>query len=183
MSNDPIGSDPQGGFRQASFRETSFRETMGQDLRQDLGQDLRQELQPVPQAAPQPDAPRPAPRIRTFLKGVVYYDNRRVSIDCTIRDISDTGARVVFTGPVTVPDQVELYIPQKQRTFLVRVERHEPAEIGVSFRDQRSGVQRRDSDTEIAARVTALEQEVAALRRIVKKLRDKVLPTDTGDGL
>ncbi|HWM82288.1 MAG TPA: PilZ domain-containing protein [Pseudolabrys sp.] len=126
---------------------------------------------------------QPAPRIRTFLKGVVYYDNRRVSIDCTVRDISDTGARVVFAAPVTVPDHVELFIPQKQRSFAARVERREPVEIGVSFRDQRSGVQRRESDAEIAERVAALEHEVAALRRIVKKLRDKVLPADTSDGI
>jgi hypothetical protein len=126
---------------------------------------------------------RPAQRIRTFLKGVVYYDNRRVSIDCTIRDISDTGARIAFTSPVTVPDHIELFIPQKQRTIPALVQRRDHAEIGVSFRDQRAGTPRRDSDAEITARVAALEQEVAQLRRIVKKLRDKLLPTETSDGI
>lgn len=121
----------------------------------------------------------PAPRLRTFLKGVVYYDNRHVSIECTVRDLSDTGARITFPAPVTVPDAIELFIPQKQRAFLAQVERREPCEIGVSFRDQRSGAQRRESDAAITDRVSALEHEVAALKRMVKMLREKVLPGDT----
>jgi len=120
----------------------------------------------------------PAPRLRTFLKGVVYYDNRHVSIECTVRDLSDTGARITFPAPVTVPDAIELFIPQKQRAFLAQVERREPCEIGVSFRDQRSGAQRREIDAAITDRVSALEHEVAALKRMVKMLREKVLPGD-----
>jgi hypothetical protein len=123
--------------------------------------------------------PPPAPRVRTFLKGVVYYDNRCVSIDCTIRDLSDSGARITFTSPVTLPDNIELHIPQKDRTLKARVRRREPMEVGVSFEDQRAGEPRRVSDTELAERMAELEQEVAAMRRIVRKLREKVLPHDT----
>ena len=125
------------------------------------------------------EAGAPAPRLRTFLKGLVYYDNRRVSIECTVRDLSDTGARIAFAAPVTVPDIVELFIPQKQRTFQARIERRERCEIGVSFRDQRSGAQRREADATTTERISALEHEVAALKRIVKLLRDKVLPNNT----
>lgn len=117
-----------------------------------------------------------APRTRTFLKGVVLYDNRRVSIECTIRDLSDTGARITFPSPITIPDRIELFIPQKNRTYSADVRRRDDCEIGVSFRDQRSGEQRREADAAIGDRVAALEHEVAQLRRIVKQLRDKVLP-------
>jgi hypothetical protein len=44
----------------------------------------------------QPEGAQAALRSRTFLKGIVYYDNRRASIDCTIRDLSDTGARIAY---------------------------------------------------------------------------------------
>ena len=64
-------------------------------------------------------------RTRAFLKGVVYYDNRRASIDCRIRDLSDTGARIVFATLVTVPDNVEIYILQKQLILLACVRRRE----------------------------------------------------------
>ena len=40
-----------------------------------------------------PEEAQPHLRTRTFLKAIVYYDNRRASIECTIRDLSDTGAR------------------------------------------------------------------------------------------
>jgi uncharacterized protein YceH (UPF0502 family) len=121
----------------------------------------------------------PAPRVRTFLKGVVYYDNRRVSIECTVRDLSETGARIAFTSAVTVPDNIELHITAKERTYKALVRRRDQYEIGVEFEDQRSGDARRTVDADVAQRMTALEQEVIALRKIVRKLRDKVLPNDT----
>ena len=118
-------------------------------------------------------------RVRTFLKGVVWYDNRSVSIDCTVRDLSDTGARLVFATQVTVPETFELNIPQRHRTLNVRVRRREGLELGVSFEDQRSGDIRRANDAELAERVARLEDELASTRRLVKRLRDKVLPNES----
>jgi hypothetical protein len=117
-------------------------------------------------------------RIRTFLKGIVYYDNRRASIECTIRDLSDTGARVAFTTLVSVPDNVELHIPQKQMTLPAQVRRRDGYEIGVAFQNQRSDEPRRANDGDMAERVTRLENEVAAMKRLLKKLPAKVLPND-----
>ncbi|MBN9050386.1 MAG: PilZ domain-containing protein [Rhizobiales bacterium] len=125
------------------------------------------------------DNARTAPRTRTFLKGVVLYDNRRVSIECTIRDLSDTGARIAFPSPITIPDRIELFIPQKNRTYSADVRRRDDCEVGIAFRDQRSGEQRREADATMGDRIAALEHEVAQLRRIVKQLRDKVLPHET----
>jgi hypothetical protein len=42
------------------------------------------------------DDPKIAVRQRTFLKAMVYYDNRRASIECIVRDLSDSGARLAF---------------------------------------------------------------------------------------
>ena len=126
-----------------------------------------------------PEAPPAAVRSRTFLKGVVYYDNRRGSIDCTIRDLSDTGARIVFSTLVTVPDNIELHIPQKQMTLPARVRRRDQLEIGVSFEDQRSDEPRRAVDGEMAERVTRIENDIAAMKRLLKKLETKVSPNDS----
>ena len=115
-------------------------------------------------------------RARTFLKGVLYYDNRSVSIDCTIRDLSDTGARIAFSTLVTVPDNCELYIPQKQRTLLVRVQRREQYEIDVSSQDQRSDEPRRSIDGNLAERVTKIEGDLVAMKRLLKQLKAEVLP-------
>jgi hypothetical protein len=121
---------------------------------------------------------QPPLRIRTFLKGIVYYDNRRASIECTIRDLSDTGARVAFTTLVSLPDNIELYIPQKQMTLPAQVRRREGNEIGVSFQNPRSDEPHRAIDGDLAERVTKMENEVAAMKRLLKKLPAKVLQTD-----
>jgi uncharacterized protein (UPF0371 family) len=115
-------------------------------------------------------------RQRTFLKGTLYYDNRRASIECVVRDISASGARVTFEHSVIVPDNVELFIPQKQQTLRARVQRRGTNEIGIAFEVTRSDEPRRASDVELQERVETLEAEIAALKRLVAKLKDKVLP-------
>jgi hypothetical protein len=122
--------------------------------------------------------PKVSIRQRTFLKGTLYYDNRRASIECVIRDISESGARLTFEYPTTVPDNVELFIPHKQQTLRGRVQRRGPNEIGIAFEVERSLEPRRASDTELQQRVEALESEIATLKRLVVKLKAKVLPHD-----
>ena len=124
------------------------------------------------------EEPQVAIRQRTFLKGILYYDNRRASIDCVIRDISDSGARLTFEHSVIVPDHVELLIPQKQQTLRASVQRRGPNEIGIAFEAERSAEPRRASDVEMQKRVETLETEIAALKRLVTKLKTKVLPHD-----
>ncbi|MGC1465900.1 MAG: PilZ domain-containing protein [Pseudolabrys sp.] len=120
-----------------------------------------------------------AVRQRTFLKGTLYYDNRRASIECVIRDISESGARLTFEHPVVVPDNVELYIPHKQQTLRAYVRRRAPNEVGIAFEVERAQEPRRASDAELQQRVEAMEAEIAALKRMVAKLRAKVMPLDS----
>ena len=122
--------------------------------------------------------PQVAIRQKTFLKGTLYYDNRRASIECVIRDISDSGARLTFEHPVIVPDNVELFIPHKQQTLRASVRRRGPNEIGIAFEVEHSAEPRRASDAEMQKRVETLETEIAALKRIVTKLKAKMLPHD-----
>src|ERR1022692_1785011 len=119
------------------------------------------------------------PRQKTFLKGTIYYDNRRGSIECVVRDMSDSGARLTFDHPANVPDNVELFIPNKQQTLRARVQRRAPNEIGIAFEVARSLEPRRASDAELQERVETLEAEIAALKRLVAKLKAKVLPLDS----
>jgi hypothetical protein len=125
------------------------------------------------------DDPKIAVRQRTFLKAMVYYDNRRASIECIVRDLSDSGARLAFEHPVTIPDHIELFIPQKQQTLRAYVRRREPNEVGVTFEIERALEPRRTSDAELQQRVETLEADIKALKRLVAKLTPKVLPHDT----
>ena len=44
---------------------------------------------------------RAATRQKSFLQGRIYFNNRRTSVDCLVRDISETGAKLTFAAAVT----------------------------------------------------------------------------------
>jgi len=118
-------------------------------------------------------------RQKSFLRGCVYFDKRARSLDCLIRDFSEHGARIIFSENVSVPDQVELHIPQKQKTLRARVQWRHGDEIGLAFPD---AVRAADGDDrELALRVAQLESEIVALRKLVKKLRAEIAPADDAD--
>jgi hypothetical protein len=56
---------------------------------------------------------RQSTRTRTLLQGRVVFNNRFSLIECTVRDLSGTGAHIVFSHPVTLPPELELEIPKK----------------------------------------------------------------------
>jgi hypothetical protein len=72
-------------------------------------------------------------RKKSFLRGCVYFNKRRSAIDCLIRDISDQGARIIFSGTTNFPDVVELYIPHKEQTVRAHVQWRRGDEVGLAF--------------------------------------------------
>jgi hypothetical protein len=112
---------------------------------------------------------RIAPRKRSFLKGTVYFNNRLSSIDCLVRDFSETGARLEFGTVVSVPDSLELHIPARDQTLKAQVRWRREEEIGVSFGDTASEGSAKAGD--LAQRVAALEHDLVKLQRIVLDLR------------
>lgn len=119
---------------------------------------------------------RRKPRQKSFLRGCVYFNKRSRSLDCLVRDFSEHGARIIFSENVSVPDAVELHIPQKEQTLRARVQWRHGNEIGLAFPD---AVRAADGeDRELALRVAQLEIEIAGLRKLVKKLRAEMTPGD-----
>jgi hypothetical protein len=115
---------------------------------------------------------RRVPRQKSFLRGCVYFDKRRGALDCLIRDISDYGARIIFSENVTVPDAVELHIPQRQKTLRAQVQWRRGDEIGLSFPDaERIGP---PGTEELMERIIHLETEVTSLRKVLKRLRNEI---------
>ena len=72
-------------------------------------------------------------RQKSFLRGKIYFNNRRNVVDCLIRDFSPTGARLIFSEPVTMPDVMDIYVPQKDQTLRAHVAWRHGDEVGVSF--------------------------------------------------
>src|SRR5215470_3708027 len=72
-------------------------------------------------------------RRKSFLRGCIYFNNRRSAVDCLVRDVSQTGARLIFSDTVSVPDVVDLHIPQKDQMLRAHVQWRRGEELGVTF--------------------------------------------------
>jgi hypothetical protein len=106
-------------------------------------------------------------RQKSFLRGVVYFDNGRSSMDCLVRDISEEGARIMLSESVIVPDAVKLHIPQRAQTRDARIQWRRGDEIGIAFADAKPA----GAEGELAKRIVELEAEIATLRATIKRLR------------
>jgi hypothetical protein len=117
---------------------------------------------------------RHATRKKSFLRGCVYFNKRRGAMDCLIRDLSEAGARIIFSSAVNVPDVVELYIPQKEETIRARVKWRHGDEVGLAFPAVARAAEAPTDDGDLAQRVEKLETEIAALRRMLKQLKNEL---------
>jgi hypothetical protein len=111
-------------------------------------------------------------RSKSFLRGFVYVSRKRGALACLIRDLSEKGARIIFSDQVTLPDIVELYIPQREQTLRARVSWRKNDEIGLAFTE----VEQRVPDAsptagEIVQRVALLEAEISSLRATLKRMK------------
>jgi len=113
-------------------------------------------------------------RQKSFLRGMVYFNNRRSVADCLIRDISPYGARLIFSDTVTTPDIIDLYIPQKEQTLRSHVIWRIGHDVGVAF-PQAAQAGPAANSGDLTERVVKLEGEIAAIKRVLKKLK-----ADTG---
>ena len=116
---------------------------------------------------------RSAARYRSFLQGRIFFNNRRSSIDCLIRDFSDSGAKLKFDSMISVPDVVELFIPSKEETYRAKIAWRNADEVGVNFNFDEAfpslapGIPQAD----FSARIQKLEHDLALLQRKFNELQ------------
>ncbi len=72
-------------------------------------------------------------RWRTILKARVLFNNRSSVLDCTVRDLSESGAQLAFADVTLLPPNFELEIPSKDRTLQARVVWSRGKSYGVRF--------------------------------------------------
>jgi hypothetical protein len=119
---------------------------------------------------------RGTPRQKSFLRGCIYFNNRRSALDCLIRDLTEDGARIIFSHTVNVPEIVELYIPQKEQTLRAHVKWRRGDDVGLDFTNRAaaasvSASSAAPADGELGKRVAQLEAEVTALKRTVRQIK------------
>jgi PilZ domain len=109
-------------------------------------------------------------RQKSFLHGFVYVDKRRGALNCLVRDLSEVGARIVFSSAVMLPPSFDLHIPQRERTFRAKVQWRRGDEIGLAFSSAEAGGATA-KEAALMERVAELEAEIAALRRTLKQVK------------
>lgn len=81
---------------------------------------------------PDPSEKRGSPRRRMLKQGRVILSDS-TTISCIIRDMSDTGARIVFGGPVHLPDSFRLAFVNADDVYAVDLVWHRGFAAGVVF--------------------------------------------------
>ena len=121
------------------------------------------------------DERRTRARQRSFLQGRLYFNNRRSSLDCLVRDISGTGAKLKVSDSVAIPEIVELHIPNKDETYRAKVQWRTGFEIGVTFEnDDAPSIVPGAGPVDMLERVRRLEAEVASLHRKLNELQNEL---------
>ncbi len=86
-------------------------------------------------SGPPPEAERrPAPRSRVLLSGIIAYGDGSYSFDCTIRNISKTGARVATGRQTHVPSEFFLINIRERVAYDCKVVWNKGGEVGVAFK-------------------------------------------------
>jgi|SRR5580693_3256764 hypothetical protein len=119
---------------------------------------------------------RASRRLKSFLRGIVYFDKRRTKMACMVRDLSEDGARIVISQAIAIPDVIELQIPQREEMVSARVQWRRADEIGLAFCKADTAASPREN--QLLNRIAELEAEIAVLQRTVKRLR-----RESGDGI
>lgn len=79
---------------------------------------------------------RNAPRGRTFIGGKVDFNNSFCVVDCLVRNMSETGARLTFADTAVIPDQFDLRLPQKNQIRRARLIWRHHDQVGINFVEQ-----------------------------------------------
>ena len=81
---------------------------------------------------------RKTARTRTYLGGVLAFQERYATLDCTIRNLSDEGARITVDGSAILPDEFDLAVSRNDRAYRAKLIWRSASEAGLAFLDARA---------------------------------------------
>jgi len=90
-----------------------------------------QEQQNIPQKE---DDSRSEFRRRTLKSGKIIFNNLQSILDCTIRNLSKTGCRIIVPNQADFPAEFELQLPGSDEKFQCQVIWRKHHEAGVKFK-------------------------------------------------
>lgn len=82
---------------------------------------------------PGPGERRGAPRHRTLKGALVVFDHHQRALDCTVRNLSDSGAIIALESARDVPERFELLLPHDHVIADARAVWRTLKEVGVAI--------------------------------------------------
>ena len=113
---------------------------------------------------------RKSTRSRTYFGGTIAFNKRKSTMDCQVRNVSPSGAKIVLTNAAVIPDQFDLTIARKDRSFSARMVWRGLNEAGVAFVSEYE--QAVPIPLEWAKRLRDCEAEKAALQKRLARLTE-----------
>jgi hypothetical protein len=117
---------------------------------------------------------RKSDRQRLFLRGFVRIPQSNVTIDCVVRDLSESGAKLRFRCSPQITEFFELHIPAKGQILQSRLVWIDDCELGTSFESLVASDSTSSSNSELSQRMARLENEITALKGMLKELQSLV---------
>jgi len=115
---------------------------------------------------------RRAPRQRAFLSAKLVYLDNSISIDCSVTQISATGAKINVKEDVNLPERFRLEIPLRRVKTEARLVRREAESIAVAFGTEAEPFE--SSPSALSQRIRVLEAENRMLRATCQALNEQL---------
>lgn len=115
---------------------------------------------------------RKAIRVRSLLGATIIHSDGAMKIDCKVRDISTSGARLSLSPHILLPQRFDLFISQRRETHVCRLVWFRDGQCGVEFQvEEPKQGPTVTPGLDLMARLMQLEAENATLRAEVERLR------------
>jgi hypothetical protein len=102
------------------------------------------------------------------------FNGGQSSLDCLIRDMSPTGARLELSASITLPDRFDLYLPHREATCKAYIQWRRGSQLGVAFDTVESAPAAPPQAHDLAARVQQLEAEVGLTRLLLAQMKSEL---------
>ena len=117
--------------------------------------------------------PRKAERIRSFMSAQVMF-GAAPAIDCLVKNFSSAGVRLELADRLPLPNEFDLNIPHKGRTFHARVAWRGDGIVGAEFIEKTSAGAAQAANENDADRLDRAMRENARLRAEILQLKQRV---------
>ena len=121
---------------------------------------------------------RTATRARSLLGGQILLDNRLSSVDCVVRNVSPTGARIQMSNAHVAPLEFDIFVPKRNHTYRARTVWRDGDLMGVQFQNLES----RNAAQLSPEQTRTLAVKNAKLRDAIRNLRRRLQAGTDGEG-